>query len=80
MKNLITTGLLMLTLGMAALAEPVEKSPTTQPTPAPIVTTAPAPEAPAQPEVKKEQPLEKTQVQPAPAKPKKPVELNFRNF
>ena len=82
MKNLIDTGLFALTLGMAALAEPVEKTPTTQPAPATIVTTtSSSQEAPAQPDVKKEQqPLEKAQAQPAPVKPKKPVELNFRNF
>ena len=80
MKNLIATTLLMLTLGMAAVAEPVEKSPTTQPTPAPVVTTT-VQEAPVQPEIKKEQqPVEKSQAQPAPVKHRKPVELNFRNF
>ena len=79
MKNLIAAGLMMFTMGMAALAEPIEKSATTPPVPAPIVTTATAPGTPAQPEVKKEQaPVEK--VQPAPVRQKKPVELNFRNF
>lgn len=75
MKNVIAAGLLMLTLGMAAQAEPVEKSPTTQPAPAPIVTGSTV-TAPAQPQVKKEQTAQ-TQT-PAPAK--KPVELNFRSF
>ena len=75
MKNLIAAALMTLTMGVAALAEPVEKAPTAQPSPAPIVTTA-APAPQPQPEVKKEQ----APAQPAPVKEKKPVELNFRSF
>lgn len=78
MKNLIAAGLMMLTMGMAALAEPVEKNSTNQPAPAPIVTGSTV-TAPAQPEVKKDQPAD-TKTEQAPAKPRKPVELNFRNF
>ena len=71
MNKLIATGLMTLTMALAAWAEPVEKNSATQPAPAPVVTTAaPAP----QPEVKKEQ----APTQPAPAK--KPIELNFRTF
>jgi len=80
MKNLIAAGLMILTMGMAAVAEPVEKNTVSQPAPAPVVTTT-VQEAQAQPEIKKEQqPVEKTQAQPAPVKQRKPVELNFRNF
>ena len=79
MKNLIAAGLMTLTMGMAALAEPVEKSSTTQPAPAPIVTGSTVVTAPAQPEAKKGQPTA-TPAEQAPAKPRKPVELNFRNF
>ena len=79
MKNLIAAGLMMLTMGMAALAEPVEKSSTNQPAPAPIVTGSTL-TAPAQPEVKKDQPADTKAAEQAPVKTKKPVELNFRNF
>ena len=78
MKNLIVAGLMMLTMGMAALAEPVEKNATNQPAPAPIVTGSTV-TAPAQPEVKKDQTAD-TKTEQAPVKPRKPVELNFRNF
>lgn len=75
MNKMIAAGLMLLSMGMTALAEPVEKNPTAQPSPAPVVTTTT--QAPlTQPEVKKEQ----APAQPAPTKEKKPVELNFRNF
>ena len=79
MKNLIAAGLMMLTLGMAALAEPVAKTASTQSAPAPIVTTS-AQLAPVQPEIKQEQATDKKPAEPLPSKPKKPVELNFRNL
>ncbi|MBX3169429.1 MAG: hypothetical protein KF760_18660 [Candidatus Eremiobacteraeota bacterium] len=75
MKKMIAAGLMMLSLGMAAVAEPVEKNATNQPVPAPVVTTTTPVTAP-QPEGKKEQ----APTQSAPAREKKPVELNFRSF
>lgn len=69
MKNMIAAGMMMISLGVAALAEP---TPTTQPAPAPVATsTTPVAQ---QPQVKKDQ----TPAQPT--QEKKPVELNFRSF
>lgn len=52
MKKMIAAGLMMLSMGGAVWAEPVEKTTSNQPAPAPIVTTStvqpqPAPPAPA---------------------------------
>lgn len=70
MKKMIAAGLMMISLGVAALAEP---TPTAQPAPAPVATST-APVAQQQPQVKKDQ----TPAQPT--QEKKPVELNFRSF
>ncbi|MBS2036579.1 hypothetical protein JST97_16420 [bacterium] len=84
MKNLIAAALMTVVLGMAATAEPVvEKLPKTEPSPAPVVTTATATtQSPAQPELKKdENPAEKAAPQTEkPAPTRKPVELKFRDF
>jgi len=73
---MIAAGLMIMSMGVATWAEPVEKSAASQPAPAPIVTTTQTQsQTPTQPEVKKDQ------GQPAPAAPaKKPIELNFRTF
>jgi hypothetical protein len=83
MKNLIAAALMTLSLGLAAVAEPVEKLPNTEPAATtPVVTNNTQTQAPAQPEIKKdEKPADKTAAQTQkPAPTRKPVELKFRDF
>ena len=82
MKNLIAAALMTLSLGLAAVAEPVEKLPNTEHTTNPVVTTTTQTQAPAQPEIKKDEKQndEAAALTEKPAPTRKPVELKFRDF